>query len=196
MRIKKKCCAALALIFCAVGCSKEQREELSAKMSQAKEQVSSSAQSVTNQAADTLSQAKEQVVADGEATFKVDKEISFGASYINLIKVKDRGSVIQIRSYSEPTTERFPAYFFQANSSSNSLNAVSGQTITGTLFIKRGPNDMTLASLVDQPISISLGSIADGKLSGKVIDGRLSGGSGEPIAVTGSFEAIIQGGLE
>lgn len=196
MKIRTRARCVLALAFALVGCSKEQRDQLAETVGKAKEQVSSKAAEVTSKASETVSAAKETVVADGEASFKIDKDLSFSASYVNLVTVKGRGSVLHLRSYSDSKGEAFPAYFFQSNTNSASLNALSGQSLTGTLFVKRDKAEATMLSMPDQAVTVSLDSIAEGKLKGRITSGKLSSVKGETFPVTGTFEAMIEGGLE
>ena len=188
------CLAALTILLAA--CSKEQRDQLAESVGNASDKVAAKAQEVTKQATESVQQAKEQVVADGEAKFKLDKEIAFGASFINLVTVKDRGSVLQLRSYSESGGESFPSYYFQANTPSGSINALSGQSISGTLFVKHDAKDTTWMSAAEQPVTLALESITDGKMKGRIASGQLASASGQSIPVTGTFEAMIEGGLE
>lgn len=196
MSLNVRACFYLVPALVLFGCSKEQRDQLADTVSQAKDKVASTASEVTSKANESVSAAKETVVADGQAKLKLDKDLSFSASYVNLIPLKGRGAVVQIRSYLDSKSESFPSYFFQANTTAASLNALSGQTLKGTLFIKRDKDDATWMSLPEQSVSLSLDSILDGKLIGRVVDGKLSSAKGQPTSVTGSFEAIIEGGLE
>jgi hypothetical protein len=196
MILKVRASLALVPILLIFGCSKEQRDQIAEKVGQAKDQVASKASEVTSKASETASAAKEKVVADGQAKLKLDKELSFSASYVNLIPVKGRGSVVQLRSYSDSKSESFPSYFFQANSSAASLNSLTGQTVKGTLFIKRDKNEATWMSLPEQMVSLSFDSVVEGKLVGRVVDGKLNSAKGDATPVSGSFEAIVEGGLE
>jgi hypothetical protein len=185
----------LALVVVVLGCSKEQRDQLADKVNAAKDQVTSKAQEVTKQATQKVSSAAEQVVPDGEAKIKLDSELSFSASYANLISLKDRNAVFQLRSYADKKSETLPAYFFQATASSPNLNSLSGQSLQGTMFVKKD-SKVTWMSLSNQPVTLTLDSIADGKLKGRFASGQMSPPSGEASAVSGTFEAIIEGGLE
>lgn len=178
------------------GCSKEQRDQIADKVSQAKDQVTSKASEVASKASESASAAKEKVVADGEAKLKLDKDILFSASFVNLVSVKGRGSVLQLRSYSNSKSESFPSYFFQANTNSASLNALAGQSVLGTLFVKLTKDEPSWMSLPDQGVKLSLESVTDGKLVGRFSSGQLSSAKGESLPVSGVFEAIVEGGLE
>lgn len=186
----------LVLAATAFGCSKEQRDQIAEKVNQTTEQVSSKAKEVSKQATESVSQAKEQVVSDGESQLRLDKDLFFGSTFVNLITVKGRGSVLQLRSYSDPSSESIPSYFFQANTTSSTLNSLSGQSVSGTLFVKRDKSEATWMSLEDQPVTIVLESIVDAKLKGRFSAGKLSTAGGDSIGVSGTFEAVAEGGLE
>ena len=178
------------------GCSKEQRDQMAEKLSQAKEQVSAKAEGISKKAGEKISQSAESLVPDGRATMILDNTVEFSASFANLVTMKNRGSVLQLRSYSPRIKESFPSYFFQASCSSPSLNGLLGQTVTGVLFVKTSNQNATLVSDDLQQVTLAIDSIQDSKLKGRFVSGSMLDAHGKSKNITGTFEAMIEGGLE
>lgn len=180
-----------ALLATLASCSKEQLAE---QMNKAKDSLSSAQKSISENVSQATSQVAEQVVSDGQATIKLDSDVAISSSYINLIHMKERGSVLQLRSYLDAKTETFPSYFFQANTSATSLASLGGQSVSGNIFVKKSATDPTWMNQPDQPVTLALESSNEGKLKGKFSTGQVSGPDGKQVSITGTFEAIIEGG--
>lgn len=179
------------LLLTVLGCSKE---ELAEQVNKAKDSLSTAQENISKTAAQVSDKVAEKVTADGQAKIKLDDELSIAASYVNLIPLKDRGAVFQLRSYADPSTESFPAYFFQANTAANSIGSLVGQSVSGNLFVKKNAETATWMNAPGQAVTLTISTSSEGVLKGQFTAGNLQQPDGKSSQIAGAFEAIIEGG--
>jgi hypothetical protein len=181
----------VCLLLTIAGCSKE---ELAEQVNKAKDSLSSAKENISKSAAQVSEKVAEKVAADGQASIQLDGDTPVAASYVNLIPLKDRGAVFQLRSYADSAAETFPSYLFQANTAANSLNSLVGQSVTGNLFVKKSQDSATWMNVPGQAVTLTISTSSEGVLKGQFNSGNLSQPDGTKSQITGTFEAIIEGG--
>lgn len=113
------------------------------------------------------------------------------ACYAQLIVLgQERPSVLQLRSSKDAERESFPSVFVRAEVSAADFAALVGQSLEAQLFIKPSGDAPTLFTQ-DAPVQMTITSIQDGVLEGRISGGSLTGAAGgSPLPATGSFRAV------
>lgn len=84
-----------------------------------------------------------------------------------------RPSILQLRSYPDPTRERFPAVYFRATVQQTSLAALAGQRVTGQLFVQHQQDGTVYFTPEGSSVEITISAASDANLIAE-ITGKLA----------------------
>lgn len=190
-----------------VGCSKEQAAELAEKVrksaGEAVDQAKTSVQNTVEEASGAASSAGDKIleaapsvaalVESGTADLSIGAEShTFAGSYCRFVNVSPKhGSVFQLRSYASLDDERFPSFFFQAETDQTQLSSLIGNEVTGQLFVQL-KEDGPVWHSGNEPVIAKLGSMDRGSLIGKFSRGKLQSPDLRIAATSGTFTASVQ----
>jgi len=177
------------------GCDSAKLRSLADK---AKKAASQGTESIKKQVIDQVDSASAEVQETlqmaGKITLTLDSPIETKACYARFIEQgSQRPTVFELRSYSSPDREEFPAVFFHSQIRAKTAAELNGQVVSGRLFVQLVANGPTWYSLAGSPVEIKITSIEDKSLTAEIVSASLQNTqTGASIDVSGSFNAVQQ----
>ncbi len=166
----------------ASGCS---REELNQLATRAKEKAATSF--------DQLEMSVPILPKTGEISLTLDAPtLARNANATLVLLEPNRPSVLQIRSYANPTQETYPAIFFQGSVAADSMSGLVGKTILGKLFVQPTADGTIWFSDDSSPISLTIQSLEDTELVGSFGPGSLTDAAGTTSPLSGTVRAVTE----
>jgi len=149
---------------------------------------------VTEQVGSASAELQESLQLAGKITLTLDSPFETKACYARFIQQgSKRPTVFELRSYSSPEREEFPSVFFHSQIRATTAAELSGQIISGRLFIQLVANGPTWYSVAGSPVELRITSIEDRSLTAEIVSASLQNTqTGASIDVTGSFDAVQQ----
>ena len=129
----------LIVLITIVGCDSAKLKSLADKAKNAaskgteaiKKQVTEHVDSASAEVQETLQMA-------GSMTLTLDSPLETKACYARFIQQgSNRPTIFELRSYSTPDREEFPSVFFHSQIRAKSADELSGQIISGRLYVQR-----------------------------------------------------------
>ncbi|GAB5403499.1 MAG: hypothetical protein Aurels2KO_17300 [Aureliella sp.] len=178
-------------------------ENVRKSASDAVDKASSSVQDTVKKATDAASDAGGKIldaapgvaamVESGSADLSIGTNThTFAGSYCRVVSVSPKhGSVLQLRSYASLDAERFPSYFFQAQTDNVQLSGLVGSELAGQLFVQL-KQDGPVWHSGNEPVVAKFDSIDGSTLVGKFASGQLQSPDMQIASASGQFSASIQ----
>ncbi|MDP6467838.1 MAG: hypothetical protein QF918_08870 [Pirellulaceae bacterium] len=147
---------------------------------------------VTDQVDSASTEVQETLQMAGEITLTLDSPIETNACYARFVEQgSKRPTVFELRSYSSPDKEEFPAVFFHSQIRATTAAELSGQVVSGRLFVQPVADGPTWYSLASSPVELRITSIEDRLLTAEIVSASLQNTqTGASTDVTGSFNAV------
>lgn len=193
--------------FVTTGCSKEQAAQLAENVRKsagdAVDQATSTVQDTVKKASDAAADAGGKIldaapgvaamVESGSADLSIGSDShAFAGSYCRVVNVSpNHGSVFQVRSYASLDDERFPSYFFQANTQQKQLSELVGEELAGQLFVQLEEGGPVWHN-GSEPVVAKFDAIEGSTLVGKFSSGKLQTPDLQIAPASGNFTASIQ----
>ena len=185
----------LIVLIAMGGCDSSKLQSLADK---AKNAASKGAESIKKQVTDQVDSASAEVQETlqmaGKMTLTLNSPIETKACYARFIQQgSQRPTVFELRSYSSPEREEFPSVFFHSQIRAKTAADLSGQVVSGRLFIQLVANGPTWYSVAGSPVELKITSIEDKSLKAEIVSASMQNTqTGASIEVTGSFDAVQQ----
>ncbi len=171
-----------------LGCSQEQREKLQEQVSQATEQVQETVKQKVDESG--IAEKMKAPFVRGEFNLSVDSPIATKGANCRILDVGNRGNAVQLRSYSDPSNEGYPAVFLQGPCSASTMEELAGQTVPCVLFVQVSENAPIWSTPLGQTVNVVFGSIEGSELKG-TIEGSVSDPSGQTQNCQGTFRVGV-----
>ena len=112
---------------------------------------------VTDQADAVSTEVQETLQLAGKITLTLDSSIETKGCYARFVEQgSKRPTVFELRSYSSPEKEEFPAVFFHSQIRATTAAELSGQVVSGRLFVQPAADGPTWYSLVGSPVELRI----------------------------------------
>ena len=149
---------------------------------------------MTEQVDTASAEVQEALQIAGKITLTLDSPFETKACYARFVQQgSQRPTVFELRSYSSPEREEFHSVFFHSQIRAKTAADLSGQVVSGRLFIQLVANGPTWYSVAGSPVELRITSIEDKSLTAEIVSGSLQNTqTGASIDVTGSFDAVQQ----
>ena len=154
---------------------------------QIKKQVTDQVDSATAEIQETLQMA-------GKINLTLDSPFETKACYARIVKQgSNRPTVFELRSYSSPDREEFPAVFFHSQIRVKSAAEMTGLVVSGRLFVQLVADGPTWYSQTGSPVELRITSIENKVLTAEIVSASLHNThTGASTEVTGTFSAVQQ----
>lgn len=177
------------LLLGVLGCSPEQREEISKQVTQATEQVQ---KEVTKQVEQSGIQEKvNRVMARGEIALQIDAPIKSSSANCRILDLGTRGNVVQLRSYTDPAAIGYPAVFVQGMVDAVTVAELSGKSIEATLFVQASDQGTIWSTPLGSTVTVTFGLVEGNEIMGK-IEGEVVDPSGNRMKCEGTLRGAFQ----
>ena len=177
------------------GCDSAKLKALADKARNAASQGADSIKKqVTEQVDSARAEVQETLQIAGKMTLTLNSPIETKACYARFVQQgSQRPTVFELRSYSSPEREEFPSVFFHSQIRAKTAAELSGQVVSGRLFIQLVANGPTWYSVAGSPVELRITSIEDKSLTAEIVSASLHNTqTGASTDVTGSFDAVQQ----
>jgi hypothetical protein len=115
-------------------------------------------QDVVDQAQQTAAQATG--ASQGSVELTLDKPLKLEQCFASFTpKGASRPAVLQLRTYEDIQSEKFPSVFLWATGNAASPEELAGQTLEGHLFVQRDLNSDVWATPTQRPIAITVSHV-------------------------------------
>jgi len=172
-RVSVLCVLLMVTLF---GCKQEQLEQL--------------AKQVKEQTIDRVP-APMKVVRTGAFKLKIVDPIETNEANSRLIVIGDgRPNVLQLRSYQNMSTDKYPMILVQANTSASNLSQLSGQTLNATVYITASKYEPIWSCLDQSTASLTIASVQDEVIKADIRCDKLISTSEVSSPMSGSIEAV------
>jgi hypothetical protein len=176
------------LLVAVSGCSKKELDDM---MNKAKETVDSGAKSVQDKVEGSITTTNEKLGLSGTIAVTLDKTEATDACYASFINFQetDRPNVLKLQSYSSLSQESYPSALIQAQTDRQSIEQLSGQTVSAQMFFKPGQYGAIWYTQPTEPIQLKINSTTDGKVIAEFAGGKLyNTATGASVTPTGRVE--------
>jgi hypothetical protein len=165
----------LIVLIAMGGCDSAKLRSLADKAKNAASKGSESIKKqVTDQVNSASAEAQETLQMAGKITLTVGSPVETKACYARFVRQgSQRPTVFELRSYSSPEREEFPSVFFHSQIRAASAAELSGQVVSGRLFVQLVANGPTWHSLAGSPVEIKITSIEDKTLTAEIVSASL-----------------------
>ncbi|NQT36224.1 MAG: hypothetical protein HQ581_01975 [Planctomycetes bacterium] len=103
-----------------------------------------------------------------------------------------RPAVLQITSYEDPGSERFPSVFLRAEVTATSPAALKGLKTSAKLYVQRKADEPVWCCLPNQPVEIEIYEADDRKIAVEILRGELMDmGTGRSVKVSGALTGLV-----
>jgi len=177
------------------GCSGDKLKELADKAKTAAQQGADSVKKqVSEQVDSATTEVQEQLNLAGEIQLTLDAPVETKACYVRLIpQGSNRPTVFELRSYRSPDQESAPSVFFHGQIRASSLEELSGQIVSGRLFVQPTADGPTWFSETGSPVEVQVVGMEDSVLTAEIVGASLRNTqSGESVDTTGTFRAVSE----
>jgi hypothetical protein len=100
----------------------------------------------------------------------------------------DRPNIFRAKSYQDSESETFPSAMINSQVTADSLDALSGQTISADVYVMLDPKGPAWHSLPGEPVSLKILSTDEKKVRGEFVGGNLvNSATGERVNLVGNF---------
>jgi len=177
------------------GCGNAKLNDLA---EQAKAAAAKGAESVKKQVAEQVgnvsTEIQEQAQLAGSIHLTLDSPIETKACYARFIaQGTARPAVFELRSYRSPDKEEAPSVFFHAQVRAASVAEMSGQVVSGRLFVQPTEDGPTWYSAEGSPVELKITNDEENGLTAEIVSASLQNThSGAATNVTGTFSAVPQ----
>lgn len=185
----------LLAVLALAGCNNAKLKAIAAK---AQATAAKSAESIQKKATEQISSAstdvQEQLQLAGKINLELDEPLEAKACYARFVSQgSGRPTVFELRSYSSPDKEMPPSVFYHAQIRATSAAELSGQVVSGRLFIQTRPDGPVWYSPTGSPVEVKITSIEEKTLTAEIVSASLQNTqTGASINATGSFHAVQQ----
>ena len=185
----------IVVLLALAGCSGDKLKELADKAKNAATQGAENVKKqVTEQVESATTEVQEQLQLAGDIQLTLDAPIEATACYARFIpQGSQRPTIFELRSYSSPDKETPPSIFFHAQIQAASFAELSGQIVSGRLFVQLTADGPTWYSDTGSPVELKIASIDDKLLTAEIVSASLRHTHTDAsIDVTGTFHAVQQ----
>ncbi len=174
-----------------IGCNNAKLQELADK---AKDAASKGAETVKKQVSSTTADVQETLQLAGDIKLTLDTPVETKACYARFIaQGSQRPTVFELRSYNSPDQESAPSVFFHAQVRAASPAELSGQIVSGRLFVQATIDGPTWYSDTGSPAEVKITSVDDKTLTAEIVNATVRNTrSDAAIDATGTFNAVHQ----
>jgi len=190
------------LAVVAIGCSKDDLNNLANKAknavsegsAQVKDTVGEQVDSAKNTIVGAKAEVEQQLNMAGSIKLNVGSKVQTTACYVHLLKQgSGRPTVLQFRSYRDAESESFPSIFLQAQVQAASAAELANQTVQCRLFVQLEEHGGVFFAEANTPVELRIISVEENLV--KAVLGRaslLDTATGNMVTTTGQFEGVLQ----
>jgi len=179
------------VVLSLTGCGKVKTLAGKAKTA-AQQQAANLKKQATEKLESASTDVQEELQMAGKASLTLDGPLETKACYARFVtQGEKRPTVFELRSYSSPDKEEYPSVFFHSQIQAKTAAELSGQVVSGRLFVQPNADGPTWFSAVGTPVELQIKSIADNMLTAEIVSASLQNTqTGAATAATGSFSAV------